>query len=69
MKRIRVKIVMQSGQSFTTHVDKDKLCEAYKKREPDFEKMFLIEPTDLSKDPCFMINGKYVESITLTEIS
>ena len=69
MKKIQIKIVMRSGQVFRTEVPKDKLCVSFTNRDPDFDETFVLEASDPKKDPCFIINGKYVESITLTDIA
>ncbi len=67
--RIKIEIVTRSGQRFSTHVPKEKLADCYKHRKIDFKKPLIIEAADPTKDPAFIINGLYIESVTLTEIA
>jgi len=65
--KIEIRIQMRSGQVFKTEVPEEKLLDCYKATKVEFKDTFVLGAIDSSKDPTFIINGAYVESITLTE--
>jgi len=66
--KVRIKIVTCSGQVFTTNVDECKLAPFYKERNIDFTKNLIMDVEKEDMEPVFIINGKYVESVTLTKL-
>lgn len=66
--KYEILVVTNSNQQFTTIVDEKSLAKFYKDREIDFNKNVILDTEDKINDPVFIINGKYIESITLRKL-